>query len=72
MSETFDLASNSLGTSSSTNGLNGTLTINDKTGAGPLLLKILVPAYAAGSIIGTLLYLENFRHKIIKANKDRR
>ena len=52
MSETFDLASNSLGTSSSTNGLNGTLTINDKTGAGPLLLKILVPAYAAGSIIG--------------------
>ena len=36
-----DLASNSLGTS------NG-----EKAGPGPLLLKILVPAYAAGSIIG--------------------
>jgi len=36
-----DSASNSLGTS------NG-----EKAGPGPLLLKILVPAYAAGSIIG--------------------
>ena len=45
--ESYDLASNSLGTSSST-GVNGTL--GEKPG--PLLLKILVPAYAAGSIIG--------------------
>ena len=51
MDEHFDLASNSIGTSSSgTNGLNGVGM--DKPGAGPLLLKILVPAYAAGSIIG--------------------
>ena len=52
MDENFDLASNSIGTNSSvTNGLNGAIGV-DKAGAGPLLLKILVPAYAAGSIIG--------------------
>ena len=52
MDENFDLASNSIGTNSSvTNGLNGAVGV-DKAGAGPLLLKILVPAYAAGSIIG--------------------
>ena len=28
------------------------ISIGDKAGPGPLLLKILVPAYAAGSIIG--------------------
>lgn len=31
------------------------LVLREKTEAGPLLLKILVPAYAAGSIIGKIL-----------------
>jgi len=30
------------------------LMLREKTEAGPLLLKILVPAYAAGSIIGKI------------------
>ena len=35
------------------------ISIGDKAGPGPLLLKILVPAYAAGSIIGNLTSIIN-------------
>lgn len=67
-----DTASNSIGTSSSvTNGLNGVGM--DKPGAGPLLLKILVPAYSAGSIIGkqgqTITQLQKDSGAVIKLSK---
>lgn len=68
-----DSASNSIGTNSSvTNGLNGAIGV-DKAGAGPLLLKILVPAYAAGSIIGkqgqTITQLQKDSGAVIKLSK---
>ena len=45
------------------------ISIGDKAGPGPLLLKILVPAYAAGSIIGKKLGFGKIYDTEINMNK---
>ena len=42
----------------------------EKAGPGPLLLKILVPAYAAGSIIGKLTQFKSFIRSLIQILKN--